>query len=119
MLSCQPLLMKINSAGRFNIYKLIEGWFLSTNSTNEELPRNYSSSELEPCDRDYYGIGKADNLSASCLSNFNEGIEIGLNCYPMGMNPQSKFGYTLFFILVPWPFFIYEYVKYVFIIMID
>ena len=27
----------------------------------------------------------------------------------MGMDPQSKFGYTLFFILVPWPFFIYEF----------
>merc|ERR1719264_1209483 len=25
------------------------------------------------------------------------------------MDPQSKFGYTLFFILVPWPFFIYEF----------
>ena len=27
----------------------------------------------------------------------------------MGMDSQSKFGYTLFFILVPWPFFIYEF----------
>ena len=65
-------------------------------------------SDIEPCDRDYYGIGTPERRQ-TCEHNFSQGINISLNCYPMGMDPQSKFGYTLFFILVPWPFFIYEF----------
>ena len=32
-----------------------------------------------------------------------------MKCFPMAMDSHAKFGYTLFFILVPWPFFIYEF----------
>ena len=65
-------------------------------------------SDIEPCDRDYYGIGTPERREI-CMQNFSAGNNISLNCYPMSMDPQSKFGYTLFFILVPWPFFIYEF----------
>ena len=30
-------------------------------------------------------------------------------CYPLALSPAEKFGYTLFFLVVPWPFFIYEF----------
>ncbi len=32
-----------------------------------------------------------------------------IQCFPQALSAQQKFGYTLFFILVPWPFFIYEF----------
>jgi hypothetical protein len=32
-----------------------------------------------------------------------------IQCLPRALSAQQKFGYTLFFILVPWPFFIYEF----------
>ncbi len=34
---------------------------------------------------------------------------ISIQCFPPQLSPESKFGYTLFFLLVPWPFFIYEF----------
>jgi len=40
---------------------------------------------------------------------WNHDANITIKCFPLKMDPQSKFGYTLFFILVPWPFFIYEF----------
>jgi hypothetical protein len=36
-------------------------------------------------------------------------INITNTFFPQALSPQRKFGYTLFFILVPWPFFIYEF----------
>ncbi|XP_023333011.1 uncharacterized protein LOC111704873 [Eurytemora carolleeae] len=42
-------------------------------------------------------------------ANWEKGNNITIKCFPLKMDPQSKFGYTLFFILVPWPFFIYEF----------
>lgn len=39
-------------------------------------------------------------------------LSINLYLHLLNLLPyssQSKFGYTLFFILVPWPFFIYEF----------
>merc|ERR1719347_1269939 len=66
------------------------------------------NANLEPCERDYYGIGVPENREI-CIDRWNQGQNISLNCYPHGMDSQSKFGYTLFFILVPWPFFIYEF----------
>ena len=73
----------------------------------ENITDTSSTDHLEPCDRDYYGIGvqKRNN----CMAEFYNGSQIRLSCYPYGMDSQSKFGYTLFFILVPWPFFIYEF----------
>ena len=66
------------------------------------------TSDLEPCNRDYYGIGVQKRMNCT-MDFFEKGNQIKLNCYPHGMDSQSKFGYTLFFILVPWPFFIYEF----------
>jgi len=68
-------------------------------------------NNIEPCERDYYGIGLTDTkiYRQDCLNDWDDGKNISLKCFPMGMNSQSKFGYTLFFILVPWPFFIYEF----------
>ena len=66
------------------------------------------TTDLEPCNRDYYGIGKQKRYNCT-FDFFETGDQIKLNCYPHGMDSQSKFGYTLFFILVPWPFFIYEF----------
>ena len=77
-------------------------------SVNSTVPGDTDSDNIEPCHRDYYGIGNTDT-GTECLANFTNGLNISLKCYPMGMNPSSKFGYTLFFILVPWPFFIYEF----------
>ena len=76
-----------------------------------DLINNSSSSEgeIEPCNRDYYGIKDHVSERNNCTNDFNQGLNISLNCYPHGMDSQSKFGYTLFFILVPWPFFIYEF----------
>jgi len=45
----------------------------------------------------------------NCSGEWNAGNNITINCFPKEMDPKSKFGYTLFFILVPWPFFIYEF----------
>ena len=35
--------------------------------------------------------------------------EISINCFPPGLKPEAKFGYTMFFLLIPWPFFMYEF----------
>ena len=37
--------------------------------------------------------------------------KIPLDCYPdpAALSAKAKFGYTLFFLVVPWPFFIYEF----------
>ena len=72
-----------------------------TESSNSDI------RHLEPCNRDYYGIWVPERNN--CVANFTSGFNISLNCYPHGMDSESKFGYTLFFILVPWPFFIYEF----------
>merc|ERR550534_773541 len=80
--------------------------FLTTNIKNETS--NDILNNLEPCERDYYGIGLPSDRQ-ECIRDWELGKNISLNCYPMSMDPQSKFGYTLFFILVPWPFFIYEF----------
>jgi len=45
----------------------------------------------------------------NCTDNWQSGDNIKITCFPITMDPKSKFGYTLFFILVPWPFFIYEF----------
>jgi len=76
--------------------------YTATNATGGDLPM------LEPCERDYYGVGLPLDRN-KCITDWNEGKNISLKCFPMGMDSQSKFGYTLFFILVPWPFFIYEF----------
>ena len=34
---------------------------------------------------------------------------ISIRCFPRMLSPHQKFGYTLFFILVPFPFFVYEF----------
>ncbi len=34
---------------------------------------------------------------------------MSIQCFPLFLSPEQKFGYTLFFIVVPWPFFIYEF----------
>ena len=89
----------------FHLYFL--GWTQSPTLISTQVVED-SKLDIEPCDRDYYGIGTPERRDM-CTANFTEGKRISLNCYPMGMDPQSKFGYTLFFILVPWPFFIYEF----------
>jgi len=48
------------------------------------------------------------NLTNSCNETNPEGM-ISLQCFPQALSPESKFGYTLFFLVVPWPFFIYEF----------
>lgn len=45
----------------------------------------------------------------NCSDRWASRLEVSIQCFPKSMNAQSKFGYTLFFILVPWPFFIYEF----------
>ena len=42
--------------------------------------------DIEPCDRDYYGIGTPERRDM-CIHNFTHGLNISLNCYPMGMDP--------------------------------
>jgi len=82
--------------------------FFPTKHFNNETSSESEFQNLEPCERDYYGIGlPADRHD--CIDNWMAGKNISLKCFPMGMDSQSKFGYTLFFILVPWPFFIYEF----------
>jgi len=91
--------------------ELSRQFFPSQQSSNETFiagESEQSQLEIEPCERDYYGIGlPVDKIE--CIENWNAGKNVSLNCFPMGMDSQSKFGYTLFFILVPWPFFIYEF----------
>ncbi len=41
--------------------------------------------------------------------NFTEGELISIECFPKALSAESKFGYTLFFLLVPFPFFVYEF----------
>ena len=41
--------------------------------------------------------------------NLTEHELISIQCFPQALSAESKFGYTLFFLLVPWPFFIYEF----------
>ena len=47
-------------------------------------------------------------VSPRC-DNISEHELISIQCFPQHLSPEQKFGYTLFFILVPWPFFIYEF----------
>ena len=51
------------------------------------------------------------NLTANNINcdNITVGQEISIQCIPNNMTGDSKFAYTLFFLLVPWPFFIYEF----------
>ena len=86
------------------VHSLGEGGGDSVTNTSSR-----SDSDIEPCNRDYYGIRDLVSERNNCTNDFNQGLNISLNCYPHGMDSQSKFGYTLFFILVPWPFFIYEF----------
>ena len=51
----------------------------------------------------------SDHFADECTQKWNNGSDITLKCFPMAMDSHAKFGYTLFFILVPWPFFIYEF----------
>jgi len=81
------------------------------NSTNDSgivmVPEEEEhKSFVEPCERDYYGIGAEQE---DCFTDWAEGKDISLDCFPHSMDSHAKFGYTLFFILVPWPFFIYEF----------
>jgi len=93
--------------------------YTSLNNTTDLTGANDNSSELmgknennfaEPCDRDYYGVGMTtDHFAKDCQDKWLNGSDIELKCFPMAMDSHAKFGYTLFFILVPWPFFIYEF----------
>ena len=96
---------------------------LSSQQNREQLILNPGLShstdsqkeDIEACGRDYYGIGVTGNATIDeqrkdeCKQNWIKGQNISLTCFPNGMDPHSKFGYTLFFILIPWPFFIYEF----------
>lgn len=46
---------------------------------------------------------------AVCFNHSTADDLISIQCFPIALSPESKFGYTLFFLLVPWPFFIYEF----------
>merc|ERR1719210_2894701 len=85
----------------------------NNNSSEMELVGNTENNFAEPCDRDYYGLGRtgmtSDHFADECTQKWNNGSDITLKCFPMAMDSHAKFGYTLFFILVPWPFFIYEF----------
>lgn len=47
--------------------------------------------------------------AAVCNRAGNSTEPISIQCFPLSLTPEQKFGYTLFFVLVPWPFFIYEF----------
>ena len=47
----------------------------------------------------------ADDVVAS----WNAGIDTSIYCIAKALTDEQKFAYTLFFLLVPWPFFIYEF----------
>jgi len=93
--------------------------YTGLNNTTDLTGANDNSSELmgknennfaEPCDRDYYGVGlTTEHFKQDCMDKWENGSDIELKCFPMAMDSHAKFGYTLFFILVPWPFFIYEF----------
>merc|ERR1719458_44007 len=93
--------------------------YTGLNNTTDLTGANDNSSELmgknennfaEPCDRDYYGVGlTTEHFKQDCTDKWANGSDIELKCFPMAMDSHAKFGYTLFFILVPWPFFIYEF----------
>ena len=59
--------------------------------------------------------GRVGNRNGSLVCPSLENVtadpyqEINLGCYPAALSAEAKFGYTLFFLLVPWPFFIYEF----------
>jgi hypothetical protein len=62
------------------------------------------------CAPDTKNIVAYNDTAFTCeQENWDNGANITIKCFPLKMDPQSKFGYTLFFILVPWPFFIYEF----------
>ncbi|XP_040571622.1 uncharacterized protein [Lepeophtheirus salmonis] len=55
---------------------------------------------------------ESDSLRISKIvrnCNISSREPISIQCLPSALSPESKFGYTLFFLLVPWPFFIYEF----------
>ena len=41
--------------------------------------------------------------------NVSSNQPVSLQCFSTALSPESKFGYTLFFLVVPWPFFVYEF----------
>ena len=41
--------------------------------------------------------------------NFTVYQDIPLDCITEDLSPVEKFGYTLLFLLLPWPFFVYEF----------
>ena len=49
---------------------------------------------------------KCDNLDLN-----NPNVSISIHCFPKEQYfpAQAKFAYTMFFLLIPWPFFIYEF----------
>ena len=53
------------------------------------------------------GAEETDNLI--CDDKYDNKTLKSIQCIPYGMQGSAKFGYTLFFVLVPWPFFIYEF----------
>ncbi len=71
----------------------------------------------------YYGelVGEAINpANITCgpddliyvppkCDNITDGELIDMACFPLALSAESKFGYTLFFLLVPFPFFAYEF----------
>jgi len=80
------------------------------NDNSSELMGKNENNFAEPCDRDYYGVGlTTEHFKQDCMDKWANGSDIELKCFPMAMDSHAKFGYTLFFILVPWPFFIYEF----------
>ena len=43
------------------------------------------------------------------ISDFESGKDVHIHCIVKELPKENKFGYTLFFLFVPWPFFIYEF----------
>lgn len=76
----------------FRYYGELVGETISTSNTT--CGSDSDNSEV-------YETPVCENLTAHEL--------ISIQCFPQALSAESKFGYTLFFLLVPWPFFIYEF----------
>ncbi|TRY68445.1 hypothetical protein TCAL_06832 [Tigriopus californicus] len=71
-----------------------------------EMMGSNSVASNVTCGDDELG-NDSDFGAPNCNASGHEPISI--QCFPSALSPVQKFGYTLFFILVPWPFFIYEF----------
>ena len=54
---------------------------------------------------------EAENINCDNLDVYDPTISISIHCFPKEQYfpAQAKFAYTMFFLLIPWPFFIYEF----------